>query len=121
VAYLDPPGTIYLIEEPENGIHPQAVECVFQALSSVYECQVLCASHSPVILSMAEPEQLLCFSRTDENATDIMRGDKHPMLTKQRLRHENERRDREGYERQPDSGESGCLGEVYARPPVQCQ
>lgn len=80
VAYLDPPGRIYLIEEPENGIHPQAVECVFQALSSVYECQVLCASHSPVILSMAEPEQLLCFARTADGATDVVRGDRHPML-----------------------------------------
>ncbi|MCP4658231.1 MAG: AAA family ATPase [bacterium] len=80
VAYLDPPGRVFLIEEPENGIHPQAVECVFQALSSVYDCQVLCASHSPVILSLVEPEQLLCFARTPEGVTDVVRGDEHPLL-----------------------------------------
>ncbi|MDL1960156.1 MAG: AAA family ATPase [Deltaproteobacteria bacterium] len=79
VAYLDQPA-IYLIEEPENGIHPQAVETVFQALSSAYEAQILCATHSPVILSLAEPEQVLCFARTEDGATDIVRGSDHPNL-----------------------------------------
>ncbi|MFZ5785107.1 MAG: AAA family ATPase [Acidobacteriota bacterium] len=37
LGLLDEPGRIYLIEEPENGIHPQAVETVFQALSSAYQ------------------------------------------------------------------------------------
>ena len=78
-AYLDQPA-IYLIEEPENGIHPQAVETVFQALSSAYEAQILCATHSPVILSLAEPEQVLCFARTEDGATDIVRGSDHPNL-----------------------------------------
>lgn len=79
VAYLDQPA-IYLIEEPENGIHPQAVETVFQALSSAYEAQILCATYSPVILSLAEPEQVLCFARTEDGATDIVRGSDHPNL-----------------------------------------
>ena len=79
VAYLDRPA-IYLIEEPENGIHPQAVETVFQALSSAYEAQIFCATHSPVILSLAEPDQLLCFARTEDGATDIVRGSDHPNL-----------------------------------------
>jgi predicted ATPase len=80
VAYLEEPGRIYLIEEPENGIHPRAVETVFQSLSSAYEAQILCASHSPVILSLAAPDQLLCFARTREGATDIVRGSEHPNL-----------------------------------------
>lgn len=80
LAYLDPPGRVFLIEEPENGIHPQAIECVFQALSSVYESQILCASHSPAVLALAEPHQLLCFSRAPDGATAIVRGDEHPLL-----------------------------------------
>jgi len=80
VAYLDEPQRIYLIEEPENGIHPQAVETVFQSLSSAYNSQIFCASHSPVVLSLAEPEQILCFARTGEGATDIVRGSEHPNL-----------------------------------------
>jgi hypothetical protein len=54
---------IYLVEEPENGIHPTAVETVYQSLSSVYDGQVLVATHSPVMLAISSPEQLLCFAR----------------------------------------------------------
>lgn len=81
VPYLDIPDRIFLIEEPENGIHPQAVETVFQALSDTDDCQILCATHSPVLLSLAVPEQVLCFARTPEGVTDIVRGDHHPKLT----------------------------------------
>lgn len=71
---------IYLVEEPENGIHPRAIETAFQSLSSIYEGQILLATHSPVILSIAEPKQILCFAKTKEGATDVIGGDKHPAL-----------------------------------------
>lgn len=80
LAYLPDLSGIYLIEEPENGIHPRAVETVFQSLSSVYGAQVLMATHSPVVLGLAEPEQLLCFARDNQGATDIVRGSEHPFL-----------------------------------------
>lgn len=80
IGYLESSGRIYLIEEPENGIHPQAVETVFQSLSSAYADQILCATHSPVLLAMAEPEQVLCFAQTSDGATDIVRGSEHPNL-----------------------------------------
>jgi predicted ATPase len=79
-AYLKGFRGCYVIEEPENGIHPRAVETVVQSLSSVYEAQVLMATHSPVVLSGVEARQVLCFAKTDEGATDIVRGDKHPKL-----------------------------------------
>ncbi|MBM4432314.1 MAG: ATP-binding protein, partial [Chloroflexi bacterium] len=72
LAYLPNLQGIYLIEEPENGIHPRAVETVLRSLSSVYGAQVLLATHSPVILSLTRPEQVLCFGQTDEGATDIV-------------------------------------------------
>ncbi len=80
LAYIQDVEGIYLIEEPENGIHPKAVETVFQSLSSVYGAQVLCASHSPVVLSLAKPRDLLCFAKTATGETDIVRGDEHPRL-----------------------------------------
>lgn len=80
IPYLGTADRIYLIEEPENGIHPQAVETVFQSLASSYGIQVLCATHSPVILSRADPDQVLCFAKTEDGATDIRRGSEHPML-----------------------------------------
>ncbi len=79
-AYLPGSDEIYILEEPENGIHPLAVDCVFQSLSSVYESQVLLATHSPVVLRMAALEEALCFAKNSAGATDVVRGDDHPRL-----------------------------------------
>ncbi len=79
-AYLHELRSVYLIEEPENGIHPCAVETMYQSLSSVYDSQILMATHSPVILSVAKPEHVLCFGKTEKGATDIVSGDQHPEL-----------------------------------------
>ncbi len=79
-AYLEDFRGIYLIEEPENGIHPRAVEPMCQSLSSVYDAQILMATHSPVILSVVDPKEVLCFAKTDKGATDIVAGNEHPKL-----------------------------------------
>lgn len=79
-AYLPEVRAVYLIEEPENGIHPLAIETVLQSLSSVYDAQVLLATHSPVILSLVEPRNVLCFKKSHSGATDIVRGSDHPGL-----------------------------------------
>jgi predicted ATPase len=79
-AYLSEFKGVYLIEEPENGIHPRPVETMFQSLSSVYDAQILLATHSPVILSIVKAEDVLCFAKTDEGATDIVIGSRHPAL-----------------------------------------
>jgi hypothetical protein len=79
-AYLPDLQGVFLIEEPENGIHPRAVETLFQSLSSVYGAQILLASHSPVIFGLADPEAVLCFARSASGATDIVEGSRHPAL-----------------------------------------
>lgn len=79
-TYLADFSGVYLIEEPENGIHPRAVETMYQSLSSVYGAQILLATHSPVILSLVEPDKVLCFAKTDEGATDVILGSEHPKL-----------------------------------------
>jgi len=84
-AYLPEFRGVYLIEEPENGIHPKAVETVFQSLSSVYEAQILLATHSPVLLSLIKPKdagKVLCFAKAGDGASDIISGDHHPELKK---------------------------------------
>lgn len=79
-AYLTDFQGIYLIEEPENGIHPRAVEMMIQSLSSVYNAQILLATHSPVILSTISPDKVLCFAKDEQGATDIVLGSDHPAL-----------------------------------------
>ena len=79
-AYLPQATGVLLIEEPENGIHPLGIETVFKSLSSMYEAQVLVATHSPSILGLADIENILCFSRALDGSTKIVSGSKHPAL-----------------------------------------
>ena len=79
-AYLKLLHGIYLIEEPENGIHPGAVGSVYDSLSSVYGAQVLLATHSPVVLNAAGTDDVLCFAKDGTGATDIVLGTEHPIL-----------------------------------------
>ncbi len=69
--------SVWLIEEPENGVHPQGLELILQALQHIADFggQVLIATHSTEILRLREiarPERLLCF-RTENGATLIYR------------------------------------------------
>ncbi|MCU0692507.1 MAG: ATP-binding protein, partial [Polyangiaceae bacterium] len=80
LAYGVEGAATYLVEEPENGIHPRNLELVWQSLSSVYDKQVLLASHSPLLIGLSEPEQLLCFKREEDGAATIVRGSEHPAL-----------------------------------------
>jgi len=79
LAYRPQFKGVYLIEEPENSVHPTALQAVYQSLSSVYDSQVLVTSHSPVLLNLPKLEQVLCFQKTPDG-TEIVRGDKHPLL-----------------------------------------
>ena len=38
------------------------------------------ATHSPVVLGIANPSQVLCFARNESGATDIVPGNRHPAL-----------------------------------------
>lgn len=78
LGYLDE-DAIWLIEEPENGVHPQAIEAVYEALSASPKAQVMIATHSPVFLGIAPPAALLCFSHDGEK-TRVLSGDQHPAL-----------------------------------------
>ena len=71
---------LFLVEEPENGVQPMALDAVYDSLVSVYDGQVLAATHSPVFLKLAKPDEVLCFGKTEDGATDIVRGDIHPLL-----------------------------------------
>ena len=80
LAYLPDNREIYLLEEPENGVHPLALEAIRDSLSSAYDAQVLVTTHSPALLALVEPSEVLCFDKNADGATDIVRGNEHPVL-----------------------------------------
>ncbi len=80
IAYLQEFPLAYLLEEPENGIHPMAIEFAYQALSAVYGTQVFIASHSPTLLRCVEVDEVLCFGYDPKRGTAIVPGGEHPRL-----------------------------------------
>lgn len=80
LGYFPVPGGVYLLEEPENGIHPRAIETAYQALSTMEGAQLLCTSHSPVLLNLARREDILCFRKTEDGSAEVIPGPEHPAL-----------------------------------------
>ncbi|MCY3876912.1 MAG: ATP-binding protein [Rhodobacteraceae bacterium] len=80
IAHLRKFPLAYLLEEPENGIHPMAIEYVYQSLSTVSGAQVFIASHSPTLLRCVGIGQVLCFGHDPQKGTVIVPGNEHPRL-----------------------------------------
>lgn len=69
------PAGVALIEEPENGLHPLAMQAVYGALSQPPEGgQVLVATHSPVFLAQVSLDQALVFRRQRDGSALVRRG-----------------------------------------------
>ena len=80
LPYLPDGGRVYLLEEPEDGVHPLALDAVYDSLASVYTSQVLVTTYSLTFLGRAEPEDVLCFTNDGEGATAVVKGHDHPLL-----------------------------------------
>ncbi len=76
LAYAEKPDDagIVLVEEPENGLHPLAMQYVFDALAGMEHTQVFVATHSPIFLAQATLDDALCFSRNPDGSASIVRG-----------------------------------------------
>jgi predicted ATPase len=80
LAYYPSHPDMLVTEEPENGIHPRAIEAVMQSLSSVYGSQVWVSSHSPVVLARTKLNNLLCGRQIREGGVAMVAGPDHPQL-----------------------------------------
>lgn len=78
-AFLPAKAAVYMVEEPENGVHPRALEIILRSLSSIPSAQMLLATHSPFVVQQCQREPLLCFTRNDDGTT-VIPGSEHPML-----------------------------------------
>ncbi len=69
-------GDIFLVEEPENGLHPLAIQVAFEALSQpLRNAQFLCATHSPIFLAHTGLAQALVFRRAPGGHAVVRRGE----------------------------------------------
>jgi predicted ATPase len=80
LAYIAKPPRFLVTEEPENGIHPRAIEAVIQGLASINDSQVIVSSHSPVVLAGTELPQVLAARIRSDGASEVIPGPQHPRL-----------------------------------------
>jgi predicted ATPase len=66
------------LEEPENGVHPQAIQAILQSLSSTYDSQLLLSSHSPVVLANVSLDNIICARLNESGSAEIVNGRNHP-------------------------------------------
>lgn len=80
LPYLTSPPGVLIVEEPEIGIHPRAIEAVLQSLMSFYDRQVWLSTHSPLVLAQVDLKNVLCARLLGEGRVEMMAGDAHPNL-----------------------------------------
>jgi predicted ATPase len=82
LAHRQSTPKLLLIEEPENGLHPSAIEGVLSPFKEIDpERQVIFASHSPVVLANFKLRDVIVFKKANFG-TELVRGDTHPVLEK---------------------------------------
>jgi predicted ATPase len=82
LAYSAPERpSLYLVEEPENGLHPLAMQAVYDALAQPAEqAQILVATHSPIFMAQVRLDQTLVFRRQADGSARVERGSNIPEL-----------------------------------------
>ena len=80
LPYVRTRPALLLTEEPENSLHPQAIETVLQSLQSLYGSQVWFSTHSPIVLAHTDLSHILCMRLTKTGAVEAVLGDQHPRL-----------------------------------------
>ncbi len=94
LAIIHSPGSpkTMLVEEPENGIHPENLEMIMHLFRRLTEgdfgdrpVQVIMTTHSPYLLDHAEPEEVRVVTRSREAGTRVARLSDLPDL-KEKLR-----------------------------------
>jgi len=58
--------SILLIDEIENSLHPELIEFLVEMLREEHDGCTFIATHSPVVLNLAEPEEIWIFKPTKE-------------------------------------------------------
>ncbi len=74
--------TIILYEEPELYLHPQMLrklKSIFNTISQSENWQIICSTHSPVFINVAEaPESLVIHSRTADGGISVRQLAENP-------------------------------------------
>ncbi|MCP5524511.1 MAG: AAA family ATPase [Verrucomicrobiales bacterium] len=80
LPYLANVPRFLAIEEPENGIHPKAIEAVLETLQVIDGTQVWVTTHSPIVAAVTELRHLLCLGLAKTGGVEAVPGTEHSLL-----------------------------------------
>jgi predicted ATPase len=80
LPFLNNVPAFVAVEEPENGIHPKAIEVILESLQEIDKSQIWVTTHSPIVVAVTKLENLLCLSLTKSDGVQVVRGNEHPTL-----------------------------------------
>jgi len=80
IPYAEETPGLLIVEQPEDGIHPQAIEAVMQSLRSLYDGQVWVSTHSPIVLADRKVDELLLTRLERDGSVAVTPGPEHPRL-----------------------------------------
>jgi predicted ATPase len=67
------PAALFLVEEPENGLHPARIRDVVSMLREISQTrQVVMATHSPFVVEQLEPNEVTLLSRDPAKGTQAV-------------------------------------------------
>jgi predicted ATPase len=79
LEHMDPPAPVFLVEEPENGLHPARIKEVMRILRDVStRTQIVLATHSPLVINELQPHEVTLVTRTEAEGTRFTRMDRTP-------------------------------------------
>lgn len=77
VLYLPEPPRVILVEEPENGIHPNRLRDVLSILRDLVneqsQTQVVMTTHSPYVVDLFEPSEVTLCSKEPDGSVSVRR------------------------------------------------
>ena len=80
LPYLIEQPAIICLEEPENGLHPRAIQAVLDSLHSLYDSQVFLSTHSPIVLAHTDLSEVVIMQSEGGGEKKAIAGNRHPQL-----------------------------------------
>lgn len=87
LAHLPKRPSFILIEEPENGVHPERLETVVGTLRHIAanypHTQIVLSTHSPYVVSQFKPEEVTLCRKQDDGSIAVRRLDESKLVRDQ--------------------------------------
>ena len=80
IPFIENAPKLLTLEEPENGIHPQAIHSVLEALQLTENTQLWLSTHSPSVLANTDLENIITMRIGSAGETEVLKGKDHPRL-----------------------------------------